>query len=160
MKWFISPPFSCSMGATRPASPSQHCYHQPRIARLVNRGLQLKSACFPTSSWLHPRVPSGCVFENSTLCALSLEHDSPFSSAYIFLFFLDKWNILTSFFITEYSSITCWTSKYALSCQEIYSTPRKHVMLLSSLGFIIVPPTLLERAPVRARWKKKCWYTL
>ena len=67
MKWSNSLSFSCSMGATRPASPSQHCNHQPRIARLLNRGLLVKSACFPTSSRLHPRVPSGCVFSYSTV---------------------------------------------------------------------------------------------
>ena len=51
--------FSCSMGATRPASPSQHY--------IINRGLLVKSACFPTSSRLHPRVPSGCVLSYSTV---------------------------------------------------------------------------------------------
>ena len=59
MKWSISLSLSWSMGATQPASPSQHY--------IINRGLLVKSACFPTSSWLHPRVPSGCVFESLTL---------------------------------------------------------------------------------------------
>ena len=59
MKWSISLSFSCSMGATGPASPSQH--------HIINRALLVKSACFPNSSRLHPRVTSDCVFENSTL---------------------------------------------------------------------------------------------
>ena len=50
MKWSISLSFSCSMGATRPASPSQHCYHLPRIARLMSRGLLVKSPRFRISS--------------------------------------------------------------------------------------------------------------
>jgi hypothetical protein len=38
---------------------------------VINRGCWCRSVCFRTSSRTYPRVPSGCVFENSTLFALS-----------------------------------------------------------------------------------------
>ena len=38
---------------------------------VINRGCWCSSMCFRTSSRTYPRVPSGCVFENLTLCALS-----------------------------------------------------------------------------------------
>ena len=42
---------------------------------VINRGCWCKSVCFRTSSWTYPRVPSGCVFEKLTLCALSPTRD-------------------------------------------------------------------------------------
>merc|ERR1711904_437147 len=39
---------------------------------VINRGCWCRSVCFRTSSRTYLRVPSGCVFENLTLCAFPL----------------------------------------------------------------------------------------